>query len=46
MDSGCMTVTFKDCLERQWEARENLPNEQSYIWLWKETIYERPHIHS
>lgn len=35
MDSGCMTVTFRDCLERQREAKENLPNEQSCEWLWK-----------
>lgn len=23
MDSGYMTITFRDCLERQWEAKKS-----------------------
>lgn len=40
MDSGCRTVTFRDCLERQWEAKGNLPDEQSCKWLWKESYIQ------
>lgn len=42
-ESCCMTVTFRGCLERQQEARENLPNEQSCkgcTWLWKESYIQ------
>ena len=45
-DSGCMTVTFKSCLERQWEARENLPNELQTVSLVMEgELYTRSWTH-